>query len=76
MANFLMPKLGHLMEEGMVATWLKREGDTVSKGEVILQVETDKAVLDVECEFSGLLSKVAVQEGDTVPVGELLAVIE
>lgn len=63
-----MPKLDHLSEEAVIVKWLKSEGDAVAKGEVILQVETNKAVLDVEADRSGVLTKIYHLEGDEVPV--------
>lgn len=74
--EFLMPKLGHLMEEGTISGWLKKQGDRVEKGDVILMVETDKSVLDVESNLSGTLVKILADEGDIVPVNQPIAIIE
>jgi len=71
-----MPKLGHVMEEGMVSEWLISVGDSVSKGDIIIKVETDKSILDVEAPFDGTLKEVSVDVGTTVPVGTLLAIFE
>jgi pyruvate/2-oxoglutarate dehydrogenase complex dihydrolipoamide acyltransferase (E2) component len=71
--EFLMPKLDHLSEDAIVTKWLKSEGDAVQKGEVILQVETNKALLDVEADRSGILTKIYHFDGDTVPVLEKIA---
>ena len=71
-----MPMLGEVMEEGVVRSWKKQEGEAVEKGEVILEIETDKAVLEVESPASGVLKKILVPEGETVPVNTPLAVIE
>ena len=71
-----MPMLGEVMEEGLIVAWLKKEGDTVERGEEILEVETDKATMGVESTATGVLKKILVPEGETVPVNEPLAVIE
>ena len=71
-----MPMLGEVMEEGRIVRWRKRVGDPVEKGEIILDVETDKAIMEVESPVKGVLSKVLVAEGATAPVNKLLAVIE
>lgn len=71
----VMPPLGETMDEGTVVKWLFREGDAIQKGESILEVETDKVVIGVEAFGSGVLRKIFVEEGTTVPIGALLAVI-
>jgi pyruvate dehydrogenase E2 component (dihydrolipoamide acetyltransferase) len=63
-----MPKLGQSEEEAKIVRWRKKEGDPVQKGDVIFEVETDKALLEVESFFSGNLLKILVAEGETVPV--------
>lgn len=73
--EFTMPKLGHLMEEGMVGRWLKQVGERVEKGDILLEVEMDKAILEVESFVSGTLLKILVEEGETVPVGTPLALL-
>jgi pyruvate dehydrogenase E2 component (dihydrolipoamide acetyltransferase) len=70
-----MPKLGQTMEEGRIIAWRKREGEAVRKGEVLLEVETDKANLEVEAAADGYLRKVLVKEDARVPVFTLLAFI-
>ena len=70
-----MEALSPTMEEGRVVKWLKGEGDQVKNGEVIAEVETDKAVMELTARGDGLLRKVIVGEGNTAPVGSLLAVI-
>ncbi|MDY6842712.1 MAG: dihydrolipoamide acetyltransferase family protein [Thermodesulfobacteriota bacterium] len=73
--EIVMPKLSDTMEEGKILRWLKKEGDYVAKGEIIAEVETDKADMDLEVFSSGVLSKVLFQEGDTVPVGTVIALM-
>src|SRR5512146_1258826 len=63
-----MPKLGQSEEEAKIVRWRKKEGETVQKGDIIFEVETDKALLEVESFFSGSLLKILVAEGETVPV--------
>jgi pyruvate dehydrogenase E2 component (dihydrolipoamide acetyltransferase) len=66
--DIIMPKLGQTVEEGRIVEWLKEEGDPVDRGEVLLTIETDKAVLDVESKKRGVLRKILVPEGETRPV--------
>lgn len=73
--DVLMPQLGETVLEGTVATWYKNAGDTVEKGEMLLDVETDKAATEIEAPESGVLSSINVPEGETVDVGTVLAVI-
>ncbi len=70
-----MPKLSDTMEEGVLAKWNIQEGDTVSAGDVIADVETDKATMEMEVFDSGTILKLLVDEGDTIPLGGLVAVI-
>jgi pyruvate dehydrogenase E2 component (dihydrolipoamide acetyltransferase) len=70
-----MPKLSDTMEEGVLSAWLVDEGDEVSSGDVLAQVETDKATMDLEAFDDGVLLKKLISEGDAVPIGELIAVI-
>jgi pyruvate dehydrogenase E2 component (dihydrolipoamide acetyltransferase) len=71
----LMPKLSEAMETGKVIQWLKREGDPIKGGDVIAEIETDKANVEIEAFGSGVLRKIVVGPGGQVPVGELIAVI-
>jgi pyruvate dehydrogenase E2 component (dihydrolipoamide acetyltransferase) len=73
--DVLMPQLGETVLEGMVATWYKKVGETVEKGDLLLDVETDKAATEIEAPAAGVLSSVNVPAGDTVDVGTVLAVI-
>lgn len=70
--DFTMPKLGLTMDEGTVVRWLAAEGDTVTAGQVILEVQTDKVTVEVEAPAGGVLGSLLVGEGQTVPVGALL----
>ena len=73
--DVIMPQMGFDMEEGTVVRWLKAEGDNVDRGEPIVEVETDKATVEVESFASGLLRRIVVTEGVTVPVGEVIGII-
>lgn len=75
MQQVLMPKLGQTMEEAKVEKWHKKEGDEVSRGEVLLEITTDKATLEVESYFSGTLRKIIGVEGETLPVNAVLALV-
>ena len=70
-----MPRMDMEMQEGTVARWLKTEGDSVAKGEVIAEIETDKAIVEVEAPTGGVLRQIAVEEGTTTPVGSVLGII-
>ena len=70
-----MPQLGLTMEEGTVAQWLKQEGDTVAKGDVLLEITTDKLTSEIESEADGVLLKIVAEEGEDVPVKGLLGYI-
>lgn len=71
----IMPKLGQMTEESKIVRWLKREGETVAKGDILLEIETDKAVMEVESFYDGTLLKILVEEGETVPVMATLAFV-
>ncbi len=75
MTEVIMPKMGDGMEEGTLVEWLKKEGDAVKSGEVIGNIQTDKAILELEAPGSGVLSGILVKEGETVPVGQAIAVL-
>jgi len=70
-----MPRLSDTMEEGTISIWLKKVGDKVSEGEILAEIETDKATMEFESFYEGVLSHIAVQEGQTVKVDELIAII-
>jgi pyruvate dehydrogenase E2 component (dihydrolipoamide acetyltransferase) len=71
----IMPKLSEAMETGKVVKWLKKEGDPVKGGDVIAEIETDKANVEIEAFGSGVLRRIVVGDGGQVPVGTLIAVI-
>ena len=73
--SIVMPQMGYDMQEGTVVRWLKHEGDEVSRGDVLAEIETDKATVEFEAYVSGVLRKIVAQEGVVIPVGELIAVI-
>ena len=70
-----MPKLGFDMAEGTLVRWVKVVGDEVNKGDVIAEIETDKATVEVESSFSGVMVKLVVDEGTTLPVNAPIAVV-
>jgi len=74
-SRVIMPKLTDSMEEGVVVKWRKQEGDRVESGDVLAEIETDKAVMDLEAFASGTLRKILVPEGTTVRSGALIGVI-
>ncbi|TXN23072.1 biotin/lipoyl-containing protein, partial [Methylobacterium sp. WL19] len=74
--NVLMPALSPTMEKGNLAKWLKKEGDAVKSGDVLAEIETDKATMEVEAIDEGILAKIVVAEGTAdVPVNDLIAII-
>src|SRR4029450_8930754 len=68
-----MPALGMAQETGTLMRWLKAPGDSVTKGELLMEVETDKATVEIEAPASGILASVTAQPGDIIPVGERIA---
>lgn len=70
-----MPRLSDTMEEGTVASWLKKVGDSVEEGDILAEIETDKATMEFESFYSGTLLHIGIQEGESAPVDEVLAVI-
>ena len=70
--TIIMPKSGMAMEEGVIIKWLKKEGDKVKKGDPVLEVETDKSTMEVEADYEGTLLQIVYNEGDTVPVTEVV----
>lgn len=71
----LMLALSPTMESGVISKWIKHEGDTIAEGDVLCEVETDKAVMDYESAYKGTLLKIVLKDGDHAAVGELMAVV-
>lgn len=71
----VMPKLSPTMEEGQLARWLKKEGDKVSMGEPLAEIDTDKATMEMQALSNGVLRKILVQEGESAPLGQPIAII-
>ncbi len=70
-----MPRLSDTMEEGTVATWLKKVGDAVEEGDILAEIETDKATMEFESFYSGTLLYIGIKEGESAPVDDVLAII-
>ena len=70
-----MPRLSDTMTEGVVATWLKKVGDTIKTGDILAEIETDKATMEFESFHDGVLLHIGIQEGQSAPVDSLLAII-
>ncbi|HWE06352.1 MAG TPA: biotin/lipoyl-containing protein, partial [Rhizomicrobium sp.] len=70
-----MPQLTDTMSEGLLVKWMKKEGDKIKPGEVVAEVETDKATMEMEAERGGTLAHVVTKEGEKVPVGAVIAVL-
>ncbi|GAA4884178.1 pyruvate dehydrogenase complex dihydrolipoamide acetyltransferase [Saccharopolyspora cebuensis] len=75
MTEIQMPRLSDTMEEGVISTWNKQVGDQVSRGDVVAEIETDKAIMELEAYDEGVLEKILVGEGQTVPIGTPIAVV-
>jgi len=74
-SKVIMPKLSPTMEEGQIARWLKKEGDKVSMGEPLAEIDTDKATMEMQALSNGVLRKILIKEGESAPLGQLIAVI-
>jgi pyruvate dehydrogenase E2 component (dihydrolipoamide acetyltransferase) len=70
-----MPRLSDTMTDGTVAAWLKKVGDEVTEGDILAEIETDKATMEFECFYEGTILYIGVQEGETTPVDSLLTII-
>ena len=75
MAEIIVPELAESITEGTIAQWLKQPGDTVEKGEFIVELETDKVNVEVISEEAGVVQELLFAEGDTVQVGQVIAVV-
>src|SRR5581483_8384344 len=76
MPSLTMPNVGEGVAEGTVTRWLKHEGDAVVLDELVVEIETDKAVVEIPSPFGGTLTRILVEEGETVPIGAPLAEFE
>ena len=74
-SEVVMPRLSDTMDSGTIARWLKQEGDEVKRGDIIAEIETDKANMELESYSSGILARIIVNEGQSVGLGEPIAVI-
>ncbi|HEU4785174.1 MAG TPA: dihydrolipoamide acetyltransferase family protein [Ktedonobacterales bacterium] len=75
MQTVVMPKMGDTMEEGKILRWIKHEGDTIQKGEALAEIETDKVNIEAEAFAAGVLRKIIAQEGESIPIGQPIALI-
>lgn len=75
MSEIFMPRLSDTMEEGVIARWTKKPGDAVKAGEVIAEIDTDKATMELEVFEDGVIEQLLVEEGATVPIGQVVALI-
>src|SRR5205085_12047730 len=73
--KIVMPKRTPTMEEGQITRWLKNEGDKVSMGEPLAEIDTDKATMEMQALGNGVLRKILVKEGESAPLGQPIAVI-
>jgi pyruvate/2-oxoglutarate dehydrogenase complex dihydrolipoamide acyltransferase (E2) component len=76
MAEFVLPELAEGVNEAVVSFWHFKEGDSIKEGDEIVEMATDKAAFNVPSKIAGVLKKIVAQEGDTVRVGQVLAIIE
>src|SRR5215210_4960928 len=75
MSEITMPRLSDTMQEGKVARWLKQPGESVAPGDVLAEIETDKATMELEAYDGGVLERILVGEGETAPIGHAIAVL-
>ncbi len=75
MTEIQMPRLSDTMEEGVIAAWRKQVGDQVDRGDVLAEIETDKAIMEMEAFDAGVLEKIIVGEGETVPIGAPIGIL-
>src|SRR4051794_39380970 len=75
MPEVTMPRLSDTMEEGTIARWVKQPGDKVERGDILAEIETDKAVMELEAYDPGVLEQILVGEGETVPIGQPIAMV-
>ncbi|WP_344956097.1 biotin/lipoyl-containing protein, partial [Actinomadura miaoliensis] len=75
MTDILMPRLSDTMEEGVISSWHKKPGDEIAVGDVLCDIETDKAIMEYEAYEAGVLEKILVEEGQTATIGAPIAVL-
>ncbi|MEU3010182.1 dihydrolipoamide acetyltransferase family protein [Nocardia asteroides] len=75
MPDIIMPRLSDTMEDGVVSAWLKNVGDQITRGEIVAEIETDKALMELEAYDDGVLEKILAEPGVRVPIGEPIAVV-
>src|SRR5581483_4548956 len=73
--NVILPALGMSQDTGKIVHWLKAEGEQVAQGEPLVEIETDKATVEIEAPASGVLMSVTASDGEDVPVGQVIAVV-
>lgn len=71
-----LPRLSMGMEDGEIVEWLKQPGDSVKVGDILVEIDTGKALTELECPLTGILSKVIADRGSTITVGDVIAVID
>ena len=71
----IMPKLSPTMEEGQLSRWLKKEGDKVAMGEPLAEIDTDKATMEMQALANGVLRKILINEGESAPLGQMIAIV-
>ena len=76
MIEYKMPKMDHLSEESFIEQWLIKIGDSVAPGQIIMRIETGKAILEVEANFSGVLKEILIPEGEMVDIGTIIALFD
>ena len=74
--EIILPNIGETVDEGKVVKWLKQVGDQVNDGDVLCEVETDKSTMEVPSTIDGTIKEIRVKEGDIVPVGTIIAIVE
>lgn len=76
MYEVTMPKMGMAMEDGEIVEWFVDEGVYVNEGDIVLSIMTEKATVEIESPISGLLVEISAKNGDIVPIGEVIAVVD
>jgi len=74
--EIILPNIGETVDEGKVVKWLKQVDDQVNDGDILCEVETDKSTMEVPTTIAGTIKEIKVKEGEIVPVGSILAIVE